>query len=207
MGVGVGVGVGDPQNQSADLYESLALSSRWRLAAILLAPPGPHLADEVEGLATSLGGPLQSLALEAARAAREDGDLFSAYHSLLGPGGACPPAESDYDPAAFCNKGPLIADVVAFYRAFAFDPSAEWPEAPDHVAIECAFLSFLHFKHAQALHAGHAEAAEVTAQAIADFRADHLDRFLARLLDRLAEASKGHPFYEAAVRATRAVLG
>ncbi len=197
--------MGGHPDQSADLHESLALSTRWRLVAVLLAPPGPGLADEVEGLGESLDEPLRTLARQAARAAREDPDLFSAYHRLLGPGGACPAAESDHDPAASCNKGPLMADVAGFYRAFAFDAAAQWLEAPDHVAIECAFLSFLHFKHAQALHAGEREPAEVTARAIADFRADHLDRFLPRLLDRLADSSRGHRFYETAARVARAV--
>lgn len=203
----MGVNMSDPRNQAVSLQESLAQATRWRLMALLLAPPGPGLADEVERLGGTLGGALRARAAEVARAAREDPDLDAAHHRLLGPGGACPPAESDHDPAASCNKGPLIADVQAFYRAFGFDPTSEWPECPDHVAVECAFYSYLHFKVAQALFADQPEPAEVTRKALADFWTDHLGRFLGGLLERLAEASRGHSTYEKATRLAMELAG
>ncbi len=190
-----------------ELKEALQDSTRWRLAAVLLAPPGPDLADQIERLGDLLGGPVRGLATEVAALARQDADLAAAYHRLLGPGGACPPAESDHDPAASCNKGPLIADVQAFYRAFGFDPASEWRECPDQVAVECAFYSYLHFKYAQALFAGLSKPAEVTRKAIADFWSDHLGRLWPGFLDRLEEVARGHPFYERVCRLLRSLAG
>lgn len=193
----------DKEQAHSDLTEALHESARWRLASVLLGPPGPDLADEIERLGDLIGGPVRGLATEVAALARQDADLAAAYHRLLGPGGACPPAESDYDSAASCNKGPLIADVMAFYHAFGFDPASEWRECPDHAAVECAFLSYLHFKYAQALFAGLSGPADVTRKAIADFWTDHLGGVWPGLLERLEEAARWHPFYERACNLVR----
>lgn len=188
-----------------ELREALGQATRWRLLGCLLSPPRPDVAPEIEELADGLSAPEGALARTLAAMARTEPDLDAAYHRLLGPGGACPPAESDHDRAASCNKGPLIADVCAFYRAFAFEPGAEMPEAPDHVAVECNFFAYLHFKHAHARFVGHQEASEVTAKALRDFWNDHLGRFLPTLLERLEEATLGHPYYEPAVHLARAL--
>jgi hypothetical protein len=68
--------------------------------------------------------------------------------------------------------GYLIAELSAFYEAFGYTPQAE--EAPDHLAIELGFVSYLKLKHAHALVNGEAGKAEVTGDACAEFLREHI---------------------------------
>jgi len=179
------------------LTPALEQAARFRVAALLLSLPGPEVASEVAEVASCLAEPVRAEVFAVSEAMRTARDLEADYHRLMGPGGACAAAESDHDPAACCNKGPLLADVRAFYKAFAFDEQAvARGEALDHVSTECAFMAYLHFKAAHALFVQDDEAASVTRQAIRSFRRDHLDPFLARFFPRLSDAARGHPVYE-----------
>jgi len=70
------------------------------------------------------------------------------------------------------DPGRIIADLSAFYDAFAFHPETE--EAPDHLAVEAGFLGYLRMKEAYARARGNEEEARITATAAARFSDEHL---------------------------------
>lgn len=71
------------------------------------------------------------------------------------------------------DPGRILADVLAFHAAFAFNPETEEP--PDHVAVEAAFLGYLRLKEAYAACRKEGEGeAEVTAEAARRFCESHL---------------------------------
>ncbi|MFQ6672763.1 MAG: molecular chaperone TorD family protein, partial [Candidatus Tectimicrobiota bacterium] len=112
--------------------------------------------------------PLQAAA-EAAREATE-----GTYLGLLGPGGFVSPREVAYRPGE--DPGTILADLAAFYEAFAFAPQAEDPI--DHVAVEAGFAGYLRMKEAYALARGDAEGAATTAEAFRRFLEAHLSTFI-----------------------------
>jgi nitrate reductase assembly molybdenum cofactor insertion protein NarJ len=70
------------------------------------------------------------------------------------------------------DPGRIIADISAFYEAFAFQPETE--EAPDHLAVEAGFVGYLCLKEAFARARGNAEEAEIAAKAAIRFHEAHL---------------------------------
>ncbi|HWP66158.1 MAG TPA: molecular chaperone TorD family protein [Candidatus Limnocylindria bacterium] len=179
--------------RSTRTEDALRSAADWRLLGLLLERPRPGWADEVRALARETRDAKIRQAAAAARGASE-----GQYLALLGPGGAASPREAAYcgmrDPAA------VLADVERFYRAFAFAARTEDP--PDHVAVEVAFVAYLHLKEAFALEAGDAEAAETTRAARTAFVADHLATTVRGLEDRLPPA-----FGAPAVRAVGELAG
>ncbi|MBI4602048.1 MAG: molecular chaperone TorD family protein [Planctomycetes bacterium] len=186
----------------AEVASLLEEVSRLRALAVLFGPPGPDLAAELRGLAASVHGRAAAKLLELAEAV--PATIEEEHNRLLGPGGPCPRAESDYEAACLAGKGPLIADVAAFYKAFAFEGARELREAPDHVAAELSFAAYLLVKEAYAVAAGRADAAGVCRDALGKFRAEHLGRALPAFLARL-EAAAGDGFYGQAVQAARVI--
>ena len=92
-------------------------------------------------------------------------------------------SESSYERAAQASRGPMLAEVAAFYEAFAYAPDRL--EVPDHAAMELGFLSFLAMKVAFAGFESQAEAASVAAQACSDFHCQHLAGWLPACADAL----------------------
>ena len=181
---------------------ALARGSLCRALAVAFRPPTATLAEELRGLAEPLpkdeGDRLRRLA------ERVGPELACEYHRLLGPGGGCPIAESDYFPERMMGgKGALLGDAAAFYAAFRFDPAAELRASPDHLAIELSFLGWLHLKVAHALHAGLTEEAAITEDAVAKFAFEHVDPWIERFSEKL-EGVAGDGFYGEAARALRA---
>lgn len=83
-----------------------------------------------------------------------DPQIEAVYHRLLGSGGTVSPYESEYYPAGqegMREKGVVLGDVAAFYKAFAFEHSKELLEVPDHIAVELGFMSYLKLKETYAL--------------------------------------------------------
>jgi hypothetical protein len=169
---------------------ALATATDWRLLALLFERPHAGWGAE----AAALGRAVQDAALAPAAAAAAEASAGT-YLRLLGPGGGISPREVAYRGRE--DPGALLADIAAFYRAFAFHPCSEDP--PDHVAVEAAFVGYLWLKEAYALACGDAGAAAISATARARFVEAHLRYFAAPLAERLAGA--GVEYLAAASRA------
>lgn len=159
--------------------ELLEEARRWRVLGLLFERP--HGTWWVElGLLCEEG--MEPALLEATREARSalEGD----YLAALGPGGLVSPREAAHRPLA--DPGKLLAELRAAYAAFHYSPSVGGLESPDHVAVEAAFVGFLHLKQAYANAMGDDEAASVCERAALRFEAEHLRALAGPLLERLA---------------------
>jgi nitrate reductase assembly molybdenum cofactor insertion protein NarJ len=141
-------------------------SAEWRLLGLLFERPRPGWLEQVTALAGETADPHLRAAAEAARAEGTEG----VYHTVFGPGGPAPPREVSY--AQTLQPGGMLADLGAWYGAFAYRPEAG--EAPDHVAVEAGFVAYLRLKEAYARARGEDEQAEVTADAAQSFVEEHL---------------------------------
>lgn len=152
-------------------------ATAWRLLALLFERPREGWWQEVEMLSREVADPEITAAADAARGEANEG----LYLALLGPGGPVSLREVTY--RGMEDPGRIIADISAFYKAFAFQPKTE--EAPDHLAVEAGFLGYLCLKEAYARVRGHEEEAEVAAKAVAQFRETHLATFSWAVAERL----------------------
>src|SRR3990172_5601304 len=119
--------------------DALVQAVQMRLFELLFDRPTPSRNDEISTLASELGD--DALAKAALAAAVIDDPTHVA---LFGPGGPVSPRQ-----AAYCGRqdpGAVMADISAFYRAFAYVPSTEEPA--DHVAIESGYSGYLWLKEA-----------------------------------------------------------
>jgi nitrate reductase assembly molybdenum cofactor insertion protein NarJ len=158
----------------------LGEAAAWRLLGLLFERPRQDWRREVEMLSREVVDPEITAAAEAAREEAGEG----LYLALLGPGGPVSLREVTY--RGMEDPGRIIADISAFYEAFAFQ--AETEEAPDHLSVEAGFLGYLCLKEAYARARGNEEEAEVAAQAAARFREEHLPKLAWPVADGLAEA-------------------
>jgi TorA maturation chaperone TorD len=183
-----------------DVSAWLERAANWRMASLLFSEPRADCAAELTGLATLVSEPARAGAagLAADTAFRSDD-----YYSALGPGG-CAATESAYDRAAIANRGPLIADVAAFYEAFAYPPRLTSDLAPDHVAVELDFLGFLALKVAFALDQNRQEESVVGRAAYREFLEAHPGFWIDQLVARLE--SEGHAPFAHAARWVSAVV-
>ena len=128
----------------------------WRLISLLLERPRSGWLEEAEALAAETRDTQLSNAVQAARSATE-----GTYLSLFAEGGFVSPRETTWRHRE--DPGQILADIAAFYQAFAFRPRAEDPL--DHVAVEAGFIGYLCLKEARAIAHGDAESADTTASA------------------------------------------
>ncbi len=173
------------------LRQLLEEATIFRLLGLLFECPREGWRKEVGALSPLVPDPEITAAADAAREEASEG----LYLALLGPGGAVSPREVAY--RGMEDPGHIVADVSAFYHAFAFRPRTEEP--PDHVAVEAGFLGYLRLKEAYARLRGEAEQAEVAAQAAARFLAEHLSTFAGPFADRLEKTAA--PYLGAAAAA------
>ena len=162
------------------VQQLLAEATAWRLLGLLFERPRTGWWHEAEMLSREVADPAIKAAVDAARQEASEG----LYLALLGPGGPASPREVAH--RGMEDPGHIIADIGAFYEAFAFQPETE--EAPDHLAVEAGFLGYLCLKQAYAWSRGNEEEAEVAAQAVARFRDAHLAIVCWPVADRLEEA-------------------
>lgn len=157
----------------------LAEAAEWRLYGLLFEYPDAAWTSNVEALMASLADPdLRDLAANALRDASE-----GLHIALFGPAGTVPPREVTYRGGV--QFGYLIAELAAFYDAFGYTPQAQ--EAPDHLAIELGFVSYLKLKHAHALANGEDAQAEVTGAACEEFVREHIAWQAEPVLKRLED--------------------
>jgi nitrate reductase assembly molybdenum cofactor insertion protein NarJ len=170
-------------------------AAAWRLLGLLLERPREGWRQEVEALRREVADPEIGAAAEAARAHASEGR----YLAVFGPGGPVSPREVTY--RGMEDPGRILGDVMAFYRAFAFQPHTE--EVPDHLAVEAGFLGFLCLKEAYARVRGQDEEGEVAAQAAERFREAHLGTFAWPVADRLGRTDLAYLTLAAAALAHR----
>jgi nitrate reductase assembly molybdenum cofactor insertion protein NarJ len=141
-------------------------AAAWRLIALLFECPRPGWRELVAALAREVEDPRLQAAAEASKTEASEG----LHYSLFGPGGPVSPREVTY--LSGLQQGYLLAELGAYYEAFAYRPAATEPS--DHVSVEAGFMAYLALKQAYALASADGEAAQVTAEAAGRFRTDHL---------------------------------
>ena len=155
-------------------------AAEWRLIGLLLEYPRDGWREEVQTLARQVADPKLSGASLVVLETESEG----AYLAALGPGGAASPREVAY--CGWQEPGKVLADLAAFYTAFAYRPRLDEP--PDHVAVEAGFVAYLRLKEAYARSRGIPRDGDVAAEAARAFIADHLAVMAAPMADRLGAA-------------------
>lgn len=155
------------------------------LAAAALAPEPAG----ARGLAASLRDALSA----AATASREE--WSDEYYRLFDAAMCCPPNQTAYIRR---DKGAVIADITAFYRAFGFAPRAGTGEKPDHVITQLEFMAALLAMMAAAEPGS--EGCEITRRAFGTFASTHLCDWICIFTGRL-EMVAAIPLFPAIARA------
>ena len=167
--------------------DALGRSACCRVLSLLFSPPRTGNLADLRALARSLPGGA-SARLEALAAADPDA-LQAEYHRVLGSSGQVPVCESDHGGTDPGRKGALLADAAGYYDAFAFDPSSELAECPDHVSVQWGFLGYLALKEALALARGEMDRAAVCREAATSFHANHVETWFQIFLERVGQVS------------------
>jgi len=173
---------------------ALREAAEWHVLSLLLARPTAAWREALSAVA----GEVEDEAIRAAALEALDEATEGDYLAFLGPGGAISPREVGYREAA--DPGRLLAELRACYEAFAWRARLE--EAPDHVAVECAFVAYLKLKEAAALVEQDVEAAEVTRAATSAVVETHLATIAETLVAQLRDQDAGY-----LVSAAEALLG
>jgi nitrate reductase assembly molybdenum cofactor insertion protein NarJ len=185
----------------SDMAAWLARASGWMFASLALQPPSPQRIDRMRDLVPLLPETVQPAAsvILTLPLAEWEPEFFS----VLGPAG-CPACESSYERAAMAARGPLLADVSGYYRAFAYAPAPP-REVPDHASVELDFLSYMAVKIACAEFECRVEDAGTTRDAYESFRRTHLGAWIDQLCAALVDT--GSPQYQSIGRFIQALTG
>jgi hypothetical protein len=200
--------------EPAAMQRLLREAAALRLLGLLFERPAGRWRAQIEQLAGEIGETgesgengkfgeagkneetgLRDVALDAADSTE------GIYLAVLGPGGRVSPREVYY--RGMEDPGRILADVLAFYQAFAFAPNTEEPA--DHVAVQVGFLGYLRLKEAYAVSLGLDEAARTTREAFDRFGTNHL-RLWSGPFSR-ALAGSGVSYLEEAGRLLVGVIG
>lgn len=179
---------------------TLQRAAKYRALSLLFLPPSEETGAELRALAADLMATDAPLA-EPLLALAEDlaPSLGNLYHLALGPTGAVRDCESDYEVNPLGGKGPLIADIAGFYRAFQYEDRSVHGLGPDHLSTELGFMAWLSLRAAFARHTEAPEGAAVCEQAARTFVAAHLGRWAATCFARMRERSRD-TWYDAAAQ-------
>jgi nitrate reductase assembly molybdenum cofactor insertion protein NarJ len=177
------------------VHERLAEAAAWRLLGLLFERPREGWWQDVEALSHVVTDPEIRAAAAAVREEAGEG----LYLALLGPGGLVSPREVTY--RGMEDPGHILADISAFYEAFAFQPETE--EAPDHLAVEAGFMGYLCLKEAYARARGNDEETEVVVKAAERFRETHLLTLAWPVVERMEKAGVRYLSLAAAALARR----
>jgi TorA maturation chaperone TorD len=162
------------------VVEVLRKSARWRLLGLMFECPGEGWGGQLKELAKEAADDELSAAAQAAC----DEATPELYHTIFGPGGPAAIREVSYCESLI--PGQSIADLQAFYDAFAYRPALDEP--PDHTAVMLGFMSYLCMKEAYAVSRNNEEQAVIVAEAESSFLNNHLAG-LAEILAQLLESS------------------
>ncbi|HVS13140.1 MAG TPA: molecular chaperone TorD family protein [Thermoanaerobaculia bacterium] len=179
------------------LHRTLRRAAHLHLIGLLFERPRPGWSAEVRTLAAEL----EDVEL---RASLDELEGFSEgrYLRLLGPGGALSPREVGYQPMG--DPGKILADLGAYYQAFAYRPGNAEPL--DHVAVETGFLAYLALKESYAEEGGDPAAAAVCRSASRSFADDHLRALAHGVACRLEHLEAAAPQHLLAAARTLADL-
>jgi nitrate reductase assembly molybdenum cofactor insertion protein NarJ len=146
--------------------DHLRLATEWRLLALAFECPGGTWQAQMD----ELRGEVEDADLRQLPDCARQEAAPELYHTTFGPGGPAAPREVSY--VRSIQPGQLIADIQAFYDAFAYCPAIDEP--PDHVAVELGFVSYLHLKAAYAISCGDDEHSATAIDAASRFTEYHL---------------------------------
>jgi TorA maturation chaperone TorD len=180
-----------------EMARLLGRASQYHFLSLLFRPPSAGLLDEMAALVPSLAPTLRERATNLL--AEASPTLEHEYHVFLGGSGMCPDCESDYEVNALGGKGPLLADVAGFYKAFSFEAATALRLQADHISVELDFLGFLALKAAYAVENAKADERDLCERAAAAFIADHIGRFAPTFFERLGSQA-GDRFHGSAAR-------
>jgi nitrate reductase assembly molybdenum cofactor insertion protein NarJ len=156
----------NPETKDAKVRDLLRQAAEWRLLGLLLEVPSGEWKTQVAILAReSLADDVREAAAAAQAEASE-----GLFHTTFGPGGPSAPREVSYRKGL--APGQYLAELQAFYDAFAYRP--EIREPLDHVAVEGNFVGYLRLKEAYALMCDDTDQATVSAEAARRFMCEHL---------------------------------
>ena len=113
--------------------------------------------------------------------------------------GACPAYEMEYGRNEIIRQASDLADLAGFYRAFGMEIAGEANGRPDHITVECEFMSALCAKEAYAYARRDEGNAEICLDAERTFLRDHLARWLPAFARHVEEAD-GDGLYAALAR-------
>jgi nitrate reductase assembly molybdenum cofactor insertion protein NarJ len=177
----------------------LRRAASYRYLSLLFAPPTQEIGDELVSLAGSVA---PALAEDAEALGKATGrSLQGLYHKVLGAAGQVPDVECGYDDNTAGGRGPLLADVAGFYRAFSFEAPAGL--TTDHICTELGFMGWLAMKEAFARHEGDEDHRAITEEARRRFVKDHLGRWVLAFLERVAQVGEGTHYEVVATLASR----
>jgi len=160
--------------------ELISDAAEWRLISLLFECPVGEWKAVLCDLSSEVSDPELKRAADLAQIQASEG----IYHSIFGPGGPAPGREISY--RDWAQPGYLLSELRAFYDAFSFELPVR--EAPDHIAVETAFVAYLKLKEAYALGSGEADNAEIASRASKSFIAEHLTKVAGRISSVLADS-------------------
>ena len=168
-----------------ELVDTLLDPQRWSDWPALIRRIDATAAEELEAVRD------RWVEAKGRRTADGDDDFQGAYVRLFGHAvrGACPLYELEYGHGEIIQQSSILADITGFYTAFGMELVSGGNERPDHVSVECEFMSILAAKEAHAMsHEEDAEAHGTLNEAQRAFLEDHLAKWLPSLGRRITEA-------------------
>ncbi|MEE9294980.1 MAG: molecular chaperone TorD family protein [Phycisphaerae bacterium] len=120
-------------------------------------------------------------------------ELQDTFNKLFGHAvrGKCPPYELEYQRGEIIQRASTLADIAGFYEAFGVTVTESAHDRPDHVAVECEFMSVLCTKEAHAIETADDDHLDICLEAQRGFLRDHLARWLPAFADRVGQESPG----------------
>lgn len=179
-----------------NLKPFLTMAANWQFFSLLFQYPDSKVIHRTNSLCQEILPSLQPKANKIASILSPE--QAAVYHVLIGSAGSISPYESDYQipgQEGIHDKGAILGDVAAFYKAFRFEYATDFQEVPDHVAVELAFLGYIKLKEAYALAIENQEDYQICSDAEKKFLNDHLLPWLPQFLEGILNQSQD-TFYQ-----------
>lgn len=175
-----------PENEDLTILRAGVLADEMKE---LIANIAPLLASQVSWQALVDVGEADALQLEYTR-------LFDS--AMSGP--LCPLYEGSYRDSRMGN----MEELIRFYNHFGLSRAEDPNELPDHLSAELEFMHYLAFQEAHLLQ--HGEDVDDYQRAQRDFLLRHLNRWLAKLNEKLI-ANEAAPYYRELFELLEAFVG